>query len=164
MKRKLFVASLGAAVAAGASVKRVRAQSMNGMMNMMGGNLDGSADMRTIMQLFRNHGAIRRRVETIEGGVRAITESDDPEVAALLQAHVSSMYRRVEEGKLFTMMSPTLPTMFANARRYRRVLALTPKGVVVTESTTDQALERTIVAHAGEISGFVARGMPAMMD
>ena len=131
---------------------------------MMGdGDADSRADMRTVMQVFSNHAAIRRRVEPIPGGIRATTESDDPRVAALLQAHVSAMYRRVDQGRRFTMMSRTLPTMFANAARYRRALSLTPHGVSVTERSSDEALAKVIRAHAREVSGFVAEGMQAMM-
>ncbi|GKY88294.1 hypothetical protein STA1M1_21630 [Sinisalibacter aestuarii] len=35
----------------------------------------------------RRHDAIRRSVETIPGGIRAVTESDDPEIAGLIRAH-----------------------------------------------------------------------------
>ncbi len=66
-----------------------------GMMGggMMGGGMMGG-DMRTIHQLFANHNQIRRTVEEIPGGIRSTTESDSPEIAALIQQHVPSMYKR----------------------------------------------------------------------
>jgi hypothetical protein len=161
MKRKLFVASVVAAAAMGITVKRGGAQMMSGMMDE--GDVAAQADMGTVMALFANHTMIRRRVEPIPGGIRAITESDDPRVAGLLQAHVATMYRRVDDGRRFTMMSRTLPAMFANARRYRRVLSLTPHGVAVVESSSDDAVAAVIRAHAREVSGFVTDGMRSMM-
>lgn len=161
MKRKLFVASVIAAAALGITVKRGGAQMMGGMMGE--GNAAAQADMRTVMDLFANHTMIRRRVEPVPGGIRAITESNDRRVAALLQAHVATMYRRVDDGRRFTMMSPTLPAMFANARRYRRVLSLTPHGVSVVESSSDDAIAAVIRAHGREVSGFVTDGMRSMM-
>jgi hypothetical protein len=85
----------------------------------------GNMDMQTVMRLFADHTKIRRRVEPLANGVRAFTESDDPQIAALIQAHVATMYQRVDNGNFFSMMSRTLPTMFRNAKRYRRSLAAT---------------------------------------
>jgi hypothetical protein len=53
--------------------------------------------------------------------------------------------------------------MFANATRYRRVLSLTPHGVSVVESSSDDAVAAVIRAHAREVSGFVTDGMRSMM-
>ena len=55
---------------------------------MMGGNRE---DMQIVHQLFANHDQIRRTVEEIPGGVRTLTESDNPQITALIQAHVKSM-------------------------------------------------------------------------
>jgi hypothetical protein len=132
-----------------------------GSPGMMGGS---DPDMRTVMNLFANHGAIRRRVEELPNGIRTTTESDDPRVVALLQAHVASMYKRVDEHRPFSMMSRTLPAMFRNARRYHREAHYVPKGVVAVETSTDPKMVEVIRAHAREIDGFVRDGMAAMMD
>ena len=134
--------------------------------SMMGGQMMGSAtaaDMRTYRELFDRHRELRRRVEVVPGGVRTVTESDSPALAAQLQAHVASMYAHLEHGAEVTCMSASLPTLFRNAKRYRRTLALTPKGVAVTETSSDPHLAGAIRAHAHEVSGFVRDGMPAMM-
>ena len=60
-------------------------------------------------------------------------------------------------------MSDSLPTLFRNANRYERRLALTANGVSVTETSDDPRLTASIRAHAQEVSGFVRDGMPAMM-
>jgi hypothetical protein len=122
------------------------------------------ADMNTYMDMFNRHGEISRTVEEIPGGVRTITEARSPDLAAQLQAHVSSMYTRLDERAEVTCMSATLPTLSRRTDDYRRQLTLTPNGVSVVETAGDPDLTRVIRAHAQEITRFVRDGMPAMMD
>jgi len=150
------------------SVHRTIRASPNGAMrgSMMSGGMMGSAttaDMSTYTELFDRHRELRRRVEPIPGGVRTITESDSPELVAQLQAHVASMYKHLQQGAEVSCMSASLPTLFRNAKRYRRTLTLTPKGVAVIETTRDPRLADAIREHAHEVTGFVREGMPAMM-
>ena len=148
-----------------------RAQSMMDRMGgMMGGGMmgDGMANMmgpmRTGMELFRNHAKVYRNVTVLADGVRAVTESDDPHVAALIQKHVSEMYARIDQDRPFAYpMSRTVPVLFQNIGRYRRKLESTPKGVAITETASDADMIELIKAHAREITGFVNEGMPAMM-
>jgi hypothetical protein len=66
---------------------------------MMGSGSMGSAtqaDMSSCMKLCR-HTDLRRTVEAIDGGVGTTTESDAPELIALLQTHVSSMYSHLNQ-------------------------------------------------------------------
>jgi len=131
-----------------------------------GGGMMGSvtfADMSVYMELFNRHGEIHRTVEEIPGGIRTTTESDAPDLAAQLQAHVSSMHAHVNQEAEVTCMSDSLPTLFRNSRRYRRQVTVTAKGVTVTETSDDPHLTAAIRAHAQEVSGFVRDGMPAMM-
>lgn len=133
----------------------------SGMMGMMGSATHG--DMRTYMDMFAHHTQIRRAVHEVSGGIRTVTESDNPRITSLLQVHVASMYKHLDERAEVICMSSTLPTMFRNAGRYRRQLRLTPKGVEVTETSADARLAEVIRRHAREVSGFVNEGMPAMM-
>ena len=133
---------------------------------MMGSGSMGSAtqaDMSSYMKLFDRHTDLRRTVEAIDGGVRTTTESDAPELIALLQTHVSSMYSHLNQRAEVTCMSSSLPILFRNSTSYRRELTLTAKGVVVTETSTDFRITSAIREHAEEVSGFVHGGMPAMM-
>ena len=133
---------------------------------MMGGGMMGgatSADLSGYTTLFNRHTELRRTVEEIHGGVQTTTESDSPDLAALLQSHVSSMYSHVNQQAEVTCMSNSLPTLFHNATGYRRQLTVTDKGVTVTETSDDPHLAAAIRAHAQEVSGFVREGMPAMM-
>ena len=129
---------------------------------MMGGGM--MEPMRLGMELFRRHTEIRRSVTELPNGVRAVTESDDPEVAALIRAHVSDMYARIDQDRPFAYpMSRTVPVLFRNIERYHRQLEVTAKGVAITETASDADMVKLIKAHAKEISGFVVEGMPAMM-
>ncbi len=133
---------------------------------MMGSGSMGSAtqaDMSSYMKLFDRHTDLRRTVEVIDGGVRTTTESDAPELIALLQTHVSSMYSHLNQRAEVTCMSSSLPILFRNSTSYRRELTLTAKGVVVIETSTDARITSAIREHAQEVSGFVRDGMPAMM-
>ncbi len=133
---------------------------MNGMMSP--GNMQGP--MRTGMEMFRRHAEMKRTASDIPGGIQAVTESEDPRVATLIQEHVSAMYARLEKDQPFRYpMSRSVPTMFANSSRYHRRLTILPKGIAVTETSDDPAMIQVIRSHAREINGFVNDGMPAMM-
>jgi len=150
---------------AGGYLLRDALKSMRGD-GMMGSGMMGSAtqaDMSSYMKLFDRHTELRRTVETIDGGVRTTTESDAPDLVALLQAHVSSMYTHLNQHAEVTCMSLSLPTLFRNSTSYRRELTITAKGVVVTESSSLPRITTAIRDHAHEVSGFVRDGMPAMM-
>ena len=150
---------------AGGNLLRDALKSMGGG-GMMGSGMMGSAthaDMSSYMKLFDRHTELRRTVETIDGGVRTTTESDAPELIALLQAHVSSMYTHLNQRAEVTCMSSSLPTLFRSSTSYRRELTITAKGVVVTETSSDSRITKAIREHAQEVSGFVRDGMPAMM-
>jgi hypothetical protein len=136
---------------------------MGGMSEMMQpGNMMGP--MRTGMELFRRHAEIRRTVTDLPNGAHAVTESDDPQTATLIQAHVSEMYQRLDQNRPFPYpMSRSVPAMFAQSGNYQRMLKETPKGIAVTETADDRAMVAIIREHAREISGFVRDGMPAMM-
>lgn len=136
-------------------------QGGNGHMtgNWQSGN---GQDMQDVHQLFANYQLIRRTVEEIPGGVRTVTESDNPQIAALIQRHVASMHQRLDEGRWFAMMSRTLPIMFRNADRYQREFELTPKGISVRKTSDDPELASILREHSREVSGFVEGGMPCM--
>ncbi len=106
---------------------------------------------------------MHRTVEEIPGGIRAVTESDSPQVTALIQSHVPTMYRRIQnrQGIPIIMMSSTLPAMAQNPNRYHRQLQITSKGIVVTETSNDPEMVAIIREHAREVDRFVAEGMPA---
>jgi hypothetical protein len=54
--------------------------------------------------------------------------------------------------------------MLRNADRYERKFDMTAKGLKVTETSNDPKMVAAIREHAHEVTRFVAKGMPAMMD
>lgn len=120
----------------------------------------------TIHQLFAYHDQIHRTVEEIPGGIRAITESDNPQVAALIQSHVSRMYDRLNQQGSIPMigMSATLPKMIQANHQYQRQLHKTAKGIEVIETAIDPNLVVVIRDHAREVTQFVEQGIPTMMN
>lgn len=160
----LFILTLGLILVTPLLVNSREILVAQGMMH--DGMMGGGGDMNIIHQLFANRGQIHRTVKEIPHGIRAVTESDDPDVTALIQSHVPKMYQRIDNGQTFPMirMVATLPTMFSNANRYQRQYELTSKGIIVTETSDDRDMVDVIREHAREVNGFVEEGMPAMMD
>lgn len=172
MKRRAVLPLLLVAVATGTGylLNRVRSVASasggmmgGGMMDMMApGNMRGP--MRTGMSLFQRHDFVRRTVTTLPNGIKAVSESDDPQTATLLQEHVATMYQRLDQDQAFPYpMSRSVPALFAKSTQYRRRLDMLPRGIAVTETSDDPEMVALIHAHAREIDGFVADGMPAMM-
>ena len=160
----LFILTLGLILVTPLLVNSREILVAQGMMH--DGMMGGGGDMNIIHQLFANRGQIHRTVKEIPNGIQAVTESDDPNVTALIQSHVPKMYQRIDNGQTFPMirMVATLPTMFSNANRYQRQYELTSKGIIVTETSDDREMLDVIREHAREVTGFVEEGMPAMIE
>jgi len=172
VRRASFIAYVSGLLATGIALltgcaKRESSNSMSNMMQSMigsGGMMNVSqSDMQIYMDMFEHHREIRRTVQQLPNGIRTVTESDNPRIAALLHRHVPDMYSHVASGQEVHCMSNSLPTMFRNASRYKRHLQLTAKGVAIVETSTDYTVLTAIRRHADEVTGFVVDGMPAMM-
>ena len=120
-------------------------------------------EMRGIHALFASREQIRRTVTQIPGGVQATTESDDPAVVAQLRAHVQSMYARLEEGRPINARDPLFAAIFENADKIQVKMEDTPKGITVTETSTDPKVVALVRRHAEVVSLFIANGMQEMM-
>lgn len=166
VSRRAALAALGASAVLGIgyALRGILGSPMLGIRLTDGGMMGASpADMSLYMDMFNRHTQITRTVEEIPGGVRTTTQSDVPDLAAQLHAHVSSMYSHVDRGSEVVCMSQSLPTLFRNAGGYRRQLTLIPTGVIAEETSDDPALTQAIRAHAQEVTSFVRDGMPPMM-
>jgi hypothetical protein len=121
-----------------------------------------SADMALVHDLLVNHERIRRTVTRLPDGIRTVTESDDPQVAQTIKAHVASMSNRLKTGQEFNIFSTTLPVIFENADNIRSVVEMTDKGAIVTRTSTDAKIVAALQGHAGEVTELVQEGMVAM--
>ena len=123
----------------------------------------GSAvDMGLVHDLLNNHTKIKRTVTKLPDGIKTVTESDDPQVAQAIKAHVASMSTRLKDGREFNIFSTTLPVIFDNADKIKSVVEVTDKGSIVTRTSTDPKVVAALQAHAGEVTELVQEGHVAM--
>ena len=122
-----------------------------------------AADMDLVHDLLVNNDKIRRTVTNLPDGIKTVTESDDPQVAQDIKAHVASMSQRLGDGREFNIFSTTLPVLFANADKIKSTVEMTAKGAVVTRTSTDAKVVAALQGHATEVTGLVQDGMVGMM-
>ncbi len=117
-----------------------------------------AADRDVFHYLLENHEKIRRTVKQRPDGVETLTESEDPRVAQAIQDHVHWMKQRVEKIQPIRMRDPLFAEVFRHAEKIEMKYEKTPRGVKVTETSRDPYVAELIKAHAGVVSGFVAKG------
>ncbi len=122
-----------------------------------------AADMHLVHDLILNHDRIKRTVTNLPDGIKTVTESDDPQTAQALKAHVASMEKRLNEGREFNLFSPTIPVLFQNKDKIKTVVETTDKGAIMTQTSSDPAVVAALQAHAAEVSELVRDGRFAMM-
>jgi hypothetical protein len=133
-----------------------------GMMGMNGGSAT-PAEHSDIRDLFLNHESIKRTVTNLPNGIRTVTESDDPKVAATIKKHVAEMGKRVEEGRDpgLPIESPALHSIFRDKDKIKSAYEATEKGIVVVQTSTDATAIKALQDHAAEVTDLVQRGMVA---
>ena len=165
-----IAASAALAVAAFAHSEGMQPEMMRGMMMpgmagsmaAMHGDPQFQADMRLVHEMLASHDKIKRTVANLPDGIRTVTESDDAQTAQYLKAHVASMEKRLAEGRIFNLFSPTLPILFEKKDRIKTLVEPTAKGVIVTQTSADAEVVRALQAHALEVSELARDGMVAM--
>jgi hypothetical protein len=128
---------------------------------MQADNAFGS-DMSVVHEMLADHNKIKRTVTNLPNGIRTVTESDDPQVAKEIKAHVASMDQRLKDGKVFNVASHTLPTIFANNAKIHTEIQQTANGVILTQTSSDPTTVAALQAHAGEVSDLAREGMVAL--
>lgn len=121
-----------------------------------------SADMNLVHELLVNNDKIKRTVTNLPNGIRTVTESDDPQVAQAIKAHVASMSERLKDGREFNIFSTTLPVLFDNRDKIKSTVEMTEKGSVVTRTSTDAKVVTALQGHAAEVTELAQEGMAAM--
>jgi hypothetical protein len=139
---------------------------MTGMGPGMMGMSHGSATMsehQDIRDLFFNHERIKRTVTNLPDGIRTITESDDPQVAATIKKHVAEMGQRVDEGRDpgLPIESPALHAIFRLKDKIKSTYEVTAKGIIVVQTSTDASAVKALQDHAAEVTDLAQRGMVA---
>ena len=121
-----------------------------------------SADMGLVHELLVNNQKIKRTVTRLPDGIKTVTESDDPQVALAIKAHVASMSQRLDEKREFNIFSTTLPVLFENKDKIRSTVTVTDRGSIVTRTSTDPKVVAALQGHAAEVTELVDEGMVAM--
>jgi hypothetical protein len=130
---------------------------------MQRGDASFADDMRLVHAMLFDHEKIKRSVSNLPDGIRTVTESEDAAIARAINAHVASMEKRLGEGRIFNLFSPTLPVLFENKDRIKTVVETTDKGSTVTQTSADAKVVAALQAHAVEVSELARDGMAAMM-
>jgi hypothetical protein len=137
---------------------------MAGPVGMLTRQDEGSAaDMGLVHDLLMNHTRIRRTVTNLPDGIKTVTESDDPQVAQTIKAHVASMSQRLKDGREFNIFSPTLPVLFENRDKIKSTVEVTEKGSIVTRTSSDPKVVAALQGHAAEVTELAQEGPVAMM-
>jgi hypothetical protein len=133
-----------------------------GMMGMMGGSAT-MAERAGIHGLLFNHDRIKRTVTNLPDGIRTVTESDDPEVAATIKKHVADMGTRIEQGRDpgLPIESPALHSLFRDKDKIKTAYETTEKGIIVVQTSTDASTVNALQDHAAGVTDLAQRGMVA---
>lgn len=121
-------------------------------------------DMELFHFLLDHRQEIRRHVVNLPNGIETLTESNNPSVVNQLQAHVESMYRRVESGRPIHARDPLFAEIFRNADKINFGLQKTPHGVRVIETSEDPYVARLIQSHAEVVNRFLKNGHRELMQ
>lgn len=110
-------------------------------------------------QLLTDHDKIRREVEDLDHGVRTVTTSEDPEVAALIRLHVRQMKARLDAGMGVRNWDPVFAELHRHYDKIVFEIEDVPGGVRVVETSEDAQVVLLIKQHAHRgVSEFVERG------
>lgn len=133
-----------------------------GMMGMMGGSAT-TTERNEIHEMLINHDQIKRIVTNLPNGIRTVTESDDPEIAATIANHVAGMGERVKEGRDpdLPIQSPTLKLIFRDKDKIKTTYEATQRGIVVVQTSDDEETVAALQKHAADVTDLVNRGVVA---
>lgn len=113
------------------------------------------------LSLIHDHGKIRREVRELPNGVDAVTESDDPDVAARIRNHAFAMQRRLRDGARVRQWDPVFVKLFDHAEKVKLDVQVTEKGVHIIESSDNPEVVRVLHSHAAGVSEMVREGSAA---
>lgn len=129
---------------------------------------DPYADVNTVahdrnvwQELLGANSRIRRTVRHMDNGVEAVTESDDPAVAAKIIEHAKAMHTRMKVGAQVRVWDPVFAELFKNHRAVSIEVTPTDKGVKIVEIGADPESVTLLRSHAMGVNDFVREGMNA---
>ncbi|CAJ1946596.1 unnamed protein product [Cylindrotheca closterium] len=124
-----------------------------------GGGGGGGGSEAYVQELLDNHELVDREVfHHDDGSITTKTFSDDPQVAAWLQAHVASMKARVDGGMRVRNWDPFFAAMVEHHDETSVELSNLSNGVQVELSASTDCGQSLIEAHTEVVSLFVETG------
>ena len=125
---------------------------------MMAGNRQ---DMVTLHALFDGSDRIKRTVKNLPNGAETLTESEDADIAGLIQEHVPAMETRVEENSPLPPMRfhPLFQELIKHKDKVDFQYESTDRGLKVTYTSDDPYVVLIIQEHAKLVSRFIRNGM-----
>lgn len=137
-----------------------------GMQRMMQGADTTRTEERELALLFANHDLLSRQVTHLPNGIETLTESDNPELAAILVSHVVGMINRANTGRDpgVLIQSPTLDDLFQDRSNIQTHFEATAKGIKVVQTSSDPRSINALHTHADEVTDMVERGMMSVHE
>lgn len=111
-----------------------------------------------IHALFDAHDKINRDLKLTAEGYTALTESDDPKVAAALKKHVKQMQARLGEGLSVRRWDPAFAEYCDHYAEMDHEFTTTDKGVRMTVKGRTANAVKIAQNHAKVVSAFAAHG------
>ena len=111
-----------------------------------------------IHALFDGHDKIHRDLKLTADGYTALTESDDPKLAAALKKHVKQMQARLGEGLSVRRWDPAFAEYCDHYAEMDHEFTTTDKGVRMTVKGRTANAVKIAQNHAKVVSAFAAHG------
>lgn len=109
-----------------------------------------------LRRMLGSHESIHREMSYIDGGIRTVTTSEDPEITALLRVHVPETHRRLRESARLRGWDPLYRALYDNRERIEVRVVERPDGVELEEVSEDPHVAQLIRAHGDVVNTFVA--------
>lgn len=116
-------------------------------------------DRNQWLDLLASNSGIRRTVRFSSEGVDAVTESDDPAVAAKIIEHAKAMHARMQTGARVRGWDPVFVDLFNKHEVVKIDVTPSSRGVTIVERSSDPEAVRLLHAHALGVNEFVRSGM-----
>ena len=111
-----------------------------------------------IHALFVGHDKVHRELNLTPDGYTAVTESDDPKIAAALKKHVKQMQARLGEGLSVRRWDPAFAEYCDHYSEMDHQFTTTDKGVRMTVKGRTANAVKIAQNHAKVVSAFAAHG------
>lgn len=118
-------------------------------------------DQQVFHTLLERHQELQREVENLPNGIRSVTTSETPELAALIIEHAHVMHQRLQEGFGLRFWDAAFAEIFAQADAVHMEVRNLPNGVETVETSDDPNVVKLIQAHGEAINAFVREGFGA---